>query len=138
MDKKTEKEMPQEKQREILREVCALKLPQLRQSLITVYGEEKGRKIYDDVFEANFKMRAKQFEGKDIGDIMMAEIDMLPTFGWKIWIDKKVEDEEPLPCDILCDMDAKLAEKYKVAKWERLKHMPSGDNECCFKVTRFK
>ena len=159
MVKKAGKEIPQEKQREILREAFALKLPQLRQSLITVYGEEKGRKIYDDVFEVNFKMRAKQFEGKDVGDIMMAEIDMLPTFGWKIWIDKKEEAGEPvwyehmekcphldatnkyklpLPCDILCDMDAKLAEKFKVAKWERLKHMPSGDNECCFKVTRFK
>jgi len=159
MNKKMEKEIPWEKQREMLREVWALKLPQLHQSLVTVYGEEKGRKIYDDLFEANFKIRSKQFEGKDVGDIMMAEIDMLPIFGWKIWIDKKVEDDEPawyehlekcphldattkyklpVPCEVICEMDAKMGEKHKAAKWERLKHMPSGDNECCFKVTRFK
>ena len=159
MNKGGKKKIPWQKQREILREAWALKLPQLRQSLVNIYGEKKGGKIYDDIFEANFKIRAEQFEGKEVGDIMMAEIDMFPTLGWKIRIDKKIEDGEPvwyehmekcphldatkkyklpLPCDILCDMDAKLGEKYKVAKWKRLKHMPSGDNECCFKVNRFK
>ena len=159
MNKEMKKEIPWEKQRAMLIEVCALKLPQLHQSLVNVYGEEKGRKIYDDLSEASFKMRSKQFEGKDVGDIMMAEIDMLPTFGWKIRFDKKVEDGEPvwyqhteecpyldvttkhklpLPCEITYEMEVKMAEKYKVFKMERLKHMPSGDKECLFKLTRFK
>jgi len=31
-----------------------------------------------------------------------------------------------------------MGEKYKVGKWERLKHMPSGDEECCFKIKNFE
>ena len=88
MDKVQGKEIPIEKQRDMLVEMNALKLPLLYQNLIAVYGEEKGRAIYDDLFEAGFKKRSKQFEGKDIGDIMMYEIDMFPATGWKIWIER--------------------------------------------------
>lgn len=158
MNKLVGKEIPWEKQRAILIEMNALKLPLLHQSLIAVYGEAKGRKIYDELFEENFKQRSKQFEGKDIGDIMMAEIDFFPATGWKIWVEKQEENggpawiehleqcphleatrkyKLPLPCPIICDMDCKMGEKYKVGKWQRLKHMPSGDSECCFKITRF-
>ena len=159
MDKVEGKEIPIEKQRDMLLEMNALKLPLLYQSLVSVYGEEKGRTVYDEIFEENFKKRAKMFEGKDIGDIMMFEIDMFPATGWKIWIEKREEDNEtvwyehlgrcphieatrkrklPDPCHLICDMDCRLGEKYKVAKWERLKHIPSGDSECCFKITRCK
>jgi L-2-amino-thiazoline-4-carboxylic acid hydrolase-like protein len=159
MSKFVGKEMPMEKQRDILVERCALKLPQLYQSLISTYGQEKGTQMYGEIFEENFKKRTKQFEGKDIGDIMMAEIDMFPAMGWKIWIEKVEENAEPVwyehlekcphldatrkyklpdPCEIICDMDCKMGEKYGVAKWERVKHMPAGDQECCFKITRFK
>jgi hypothetical protein len=159
MEKLIGKEKPWEEQRQLLIEMNSLKLPLLYQSLIEVYGEEKGRTIYDELFEANFKKRSKQFVGKDVGDIMIAEIDFFPVTGWKIWIEKKDEAGEPawyehleqcphldvtrkrnlpLPCPIICDMDCKMGEKYKVGKWQRLKHMPSGDDECCFKITRFK
>ena len=159
MTKFTGKEMPWEKQREMLIERCALKLPLLYSSLVGVYGEEKGRNVYGDLFEENFKKRTKQFEGKDIGDIMMAEIDVFPASGWKIWIEKQEEAGEPVwfehlekcphldatrkykmpdPCEIVCDLDCQMGGKYKVAHWERLKHMPSGDSECCFRITRCK
>jgi hypothetical protein len=152
------KEMPAEKQKQLLIERCALKLPQLYQSLVSVYGKEKGTEIYNEIFEANFKKRTKQFEGKDVGDIMMAEIDMFPAMGWKIWIEKLEENGEPVwyehlekcphfdatrkyklpdPCSIICDMDCEMGKKYGVAKWERVKHLPAGDSECCFKITRF-
>jgi len=159
MDKQMGKEIPWEKQREMLIEQNALKLPLLYHNLISAYGEDKGKEIYDTVYETNFKRRYKQFEGKDVGDIMMAEVNVFPAFGWELWIEKKEENGEPvwyehlgkcphldatkkhklpLPCGILCDMDVKMGEKYKVAKWKQLKHMPSGDSECCFKITRFK
>ena len=159
MSKIMGKEMPWEKQRDLLIDRCALKLPLLYQSLVSTYGEAKGRDIYDELFEAGFKKRTKQFEGKNIGDIMMAEIDMFPSMGWKIWIEKEEQNGEPVwyehlekcphldatrkfklpdPCPIVCDMDCKMGEKYKVAKWERLKHMPAGDSECCFKITQLK
>jgi hypothetical protein len=159
MSKHVGKEIPIEQQRDILVERCALKLPLQYQSLVETYGEEKGRAMYDEIFETTFKKRSKQFEGKDVGDIMTAEIDVFPAMGWKIWIEKTEENGEPVwyehleicphldatrkyklpdPCPIICDMDCTMGEKYKVAKWERMKHMPSGDNECCFKITRFK
>ena len=159
MTKMTGKEIPWETQKEMLIDRCALKLPLLYQSLVQTYGEEKGVKIYNDIFEDGFKKRTKQFEGKDIGNIMMAEIDMFPAMGWKIWIEKMEENGEPVwyehlekcphldatkkhnlpdPCSIICEMDCVMGEKYKVAKWERMKHMPSGDSECCFKITRLK
>ena len=157
MSKVVGKEIPWEKQREMLIERCALKLPQLYQSLVAAYGEAKGTRIYDELFEENFKKRAKMFEGKDIGDIMMAEIDTFPANGWKIWIERKDEAGEatwyehlekcphldatrkyklPDPCKLICDKDCEMGEKYKVGKWQRLKHMPSGDSECCCKITR--
>ena len=153
------KEISPEKQREILIEKNALKLPQQYESLIEAYGKEKGIEIYEKVFEVNFQKRSAQFKGKDVGDIMMAEVDIFPTFGWKIWIEKKEEKGEPVwyehlekcphldatrkfkmqdPCQAICDMDVKMGEKYNVAKWSRVKHMPSGDSECCFRITRFK
>ncbi len=159
MEKVVGKEIPWEQQRDTLIERCALKLPLLYQSLVATYGEEKGKEIYNDLFEENFKKRAKMFEGKDIGDIMMAEIDSFPAMGWDIWIERKEEDGEPAwfehlgkcphleatrkykmpdPCALICDMDCDMGAKYKVGKWQRMKHMPSGDEECCFKITRFK
>lgn len=148
--------VPWEKQRDMLIEAVALKLPLLYQSLIATYGEEKGKQIYEELFETNFKRRSARFQGKSIVDVMMAEIEVFPAFGWEIWIEKKEENGQvvcyehlsrcphldatkkynlPLPCAIICDMDCKYGEKYKVGKWERLKHMPSGDPECCFRIT---
>ncbi len=159
MEKAVGKEMPWEQQRQILIETAALKLPMLYQSLVGLYGEEKGRKIYDELFEENFKKRSARFADKDIGDIMMAEIDMFPAMGWKLWVEKKEADGEtawfehlekcphleatrkyklPDPCPLICDMDCVMGEKYRIARWERLKHMPAGDSECCFKITRCK
>ena len=158
MEKVTGKEIPIEKQRDMLVEINALKLPLLYQNLIDAYGEEKGRAVYNDIFEANFKKRAKQFEGRDIGDIMMYEIDMFPATGWSIWIEKAEENGEPVwyehlercphldatrkhnlpdPCPVICDMDCRMGEKYGVGRWQRLSHMPAGDAECCFKITRY-
>jgi len=159
MSKEMGKEIPWEKQREILIESSALKLPQLWNDLIAVYAEEKGKKIYEEIFEPNFIKRSAQFKGKDIGDIMMAEINYFPAFGWKIWVEKKEENGEPVwyehlekcphydatkkhnmpvPCEPICGMDVKMGQKYKVANWQRLKHLPSGDSECCFRITRCK
>jgi len=157
MEKAVGKEMPWEQQKAMLIEMAALKLPLLYQSLVKLYGEEKGREIYDDLFEENFKKRSARFEDKDIGDLMMVEIDMFPAMGWKLWVEKKEENGTPVwfehlekcphldatrkynlpePCPLICDMDCTLGQKYKVAVWERLKHMPAGDSECCFKITR--
>jgi len=159
MEKVIGKEMPLEKQRDLLVVQNALKLPLLYHNLLDCYGREKGSVIYQDLFEANFKKRIKMFEDKDIGDIMMYEIDMFPANGWKIWIEKGEENGEPVwyehlelcpyleatrkrnlpdPCPIICDMDCVLGEKYKVAKWERMKHKPAGDSECCFRITRVR
>jgi hypothetical protein len=157
MERVNGKEMPWEAQRDLLIEMTALKLPLLYQTLEKAYGAEKGREIYDTLFEENFKKRATRFADKDIGDIMMAEIDMFPAMGWKISVEKKDEDAGPAwyehlekcphleatrkyklpdPCPLICDMDCVMGQKYKIAKWERLKHMPAGDAECCFKITR--
>ena len=157
MMKAVGKEIPWEKQRDMSIEMTALKLPLLFQSLVSAYGPEKGKTIYDELFEENFKKRSSRFEGKDIGDIMMAEIDMFPAMGWKIWVEKCEENgldvwyehlgkcphleatrkyKLPDPCPLICDMDCVLGEKYKVAHWERMKHMPAGDDECCFRITR--
>jgi len=159
MTKLIGKEIPWEKQKEILVEAVALKLPMLHNSLIETYGEVKGRQMYDEIFETNFKKRAKQFEGKSIINIMMAEIDVFPSFGWDIWIEKKEEDGKevcyehlgkcphleatrkyglPQPCDIICGMDCEMGKKYKVGIWEQMSHIPSGDMECCFKITAYK
>ena len=92
MTKLIGKEIPWEKQKEMLVEAVALKLPLLYNSLVETYGEEKGRQMYDEIFETNFKKRSKRFEGKSIVNIMMAEIDLFPAFGWDIWIEKKEEN----------------------------------------------
>lgn len=159
MTKLIGKEIPWEKQKEMLVEAVALKLPLLHSSLVETYGEEKGRQMYDEIFETNFKKRAKRFEGKSIVNIMMAEVDVFPTFGWDIWIEKKEEDGKevcyehlgkcphleatrkyglPQPCDIICGMDCEMGKKYKVGLWEQMSHIPSGDMECCFKITTYK
>ena len=156
MEKVVGKEIPWEQQRDMLIDMVSLKLPLLYQSLVKVYGEEKGKQIYDDLFEENFKKRSAQFAGKELGDIMMKEIDMFPAMGWKIWVEKEDAEGKPAwfehlekcphldatrkyklpdPCALICDMDCVMGGKYKIAKWERLKHMPSGDSECCFKIT---
>jgi hypothetical protein len=159
MTKEAKKEIPWEQQRDMLIEMTALKLPLLHQNLIDTYGEEKGRTVYNEIYEKNIKKRVKQFDGKDIGDIMMAEVSMFPALGWVLRVEKKEEGGAPvwyehlskcphldatkklnlpLPCTVVCDMDVRMAEKYQVGKWERLKHMPSGDSECCFKIKRYK
>ena len=56
MEKAIGKEMPIEKKRDMLIELSALKLPQTYQDIVAAYGEEKGRKVYDDMFKANFKL----------------------------------------------------------------------------------
>ncbi len=158
MTKVTGQGIDAEKQKSMLIEAVALKLPLLYQALKETYGEEKGRQVYDEIFETNFKKRAAQFKDKSIVDIMMAEIEVFPTFGWEIAIEKLEENGNtvcyehlgrcphldatrkyklPDPCDIICDMDCRMGEKYKVGKWERMKHMPSGDPECCFKITPY-
>lgn len=158
MDKFYGKEMPWEQQRDLLVEFTALQLPRLYQQLIMAYGEEKGQEIYEKIYEVEWSMRSSQFIGKDVGEVMLAEIDIFPALGWKLWIEKKVENgvtfwyehlehcpcleaarkyKLPDPCPIVCGMDSKLAEKNKVGKWQRLKHIPSGDSECCFKITNF-
>lgn len=157
MTKAVGKEMPWEKQRDLLVEMAALKQPQLFQSLVAAYGPEKGKAIYDELYEEGFKKRAARFGGRDIGDILMAEIDMFPAMGWSLWVEKLDEQGSaawyehlekcphleatrkyglPDPCPLLCDMDCRLGEKYQVARWERIRHMPSGDKECLFRITR--
>lgn len=152
------KELPFEKQKEMLVEAVALKLPLLYKALIETYGDKNGKRMYEELFETNFKTRAARFKGKSIVDIMMAEVEVFPTFGWEIWIEKKQENNKvfcfehlvkcphlaatqkynlPDPCPIICDLDCVMGDKYKVAKWERISHVPSGDKECCFKITPF-
>ncbi len=155
MRKLESKEIPWEKQKEILIERSALKLPLLYQNLIATYGDEKGKQMYEEIFETTFKKRAAVFKKKGIVDVMMAEIDIFPAVGWDIWIGIDEEDGKsvcyehirscphlnatrkhklPDPCSIICDLDCKMGEKYKVGKWERLSHIPSGGDECCFKI----
>lgn len=157
MEKIIGKDFLWNEQSKMLIERCSLKLPLLYKSLVAVYGEEKAEEVYDRVYEANFKSRLGKLQGMDLGDIMRLEVQMFPAIGWKIWIEEKEEENGtswyehlghcphleatkkhklPIPCSIVCDMDCKYGEKYKIGKWERLKHMPSGDNECCFKIKK--
>lgn len=159
MSKIVGKELPWEKQKDMLVEATALKLPLLLNSLKETYGDQKGRQIYDEIFETNFKKRAKQFAGKGIINIMMTEVDLFPTFGWDIWVEKTEEDGKevcyehlgkcphleatrkyglPEPCDIICGMDCKMGKKYKVGIWEQKSSLLAGDKECCFKITEYK
>ena len=59
MEKVIGKEMPVEKQRDLLIAQTALKLPLLYQNLVETYGQEKGAAVYNDLFETNFKKRIK-------------------------------------------------------------------------------
>jgi len=45
MEKVVGKEFPLEKQRDMLEEMVALKLPLLYQNLVAAYGEDKGRAV---------------------------------------------------------------------------------------------
>jgi len=158
-DKEMGREMPWEKQRELLMESDAIRLPQLYWDLIAVYGESQGKKMYEELYDVSFKRRAAPFIGKDVEDIMEFELNFFPALGWKIWIERKEENGEPvwyehldrcphldacskynlpLPCEQVCDMDVKFGQRYKLATWQRLKHMPSGDSECMFRLTRCK
>ena len=90
MDKFYGKEMPWEQQKDLLVEFTALQLPRLYQQLIMAYGEEKGREIYEKIYEIEWSMRSSQFVGKDVGEVMLAEIDIFPALGWKLWIVTKI------------------------------------------------
>jgi|GEM_PF-400199 len=149
------KELPWEQQREMLITTAALKLPLLYQTLTAAYGEEKGRQIYDELYEANYKKRLPQFKDKTIVDVIAAEIDIFPAFGWEMWMETDKEGgviicyehlvrcphleatrkyKLPDPCSILCELDCRMSAKYKLGVWERVSHLPSGDTECCFKI----
>ena len=155
MEKYEAKEMPWEEQREMLVDFIALQLPKLHQQLMMAYGEEKGQEVFDKIFEMEFQERSAQFIGKDVGDALLAEMEIFPALGWKLWLEKKEENGVtywyehlehcpplaacrkyglPDPCTVVCEAEIKLAEKNKVGKWERLQHIPSGDKECCFKI----
>ncbi len=159
MEKYEAKEVNLEEQREMLIDFTALQMPKLHQQLTTAYGEEKGQGIYDKIWEMEFQMRSSQVMGKDIGEVLLAEMGIFPTLGWKLWIEKREENGVPYwlehlqhcpplaacrkyglpdPCAIICDAEIKLAEENKIGKWERLKHVPSGDEECCFKIRNFE
>jgi len=155
MTKKIGKEPSWEQQKKMLLDSVALKMPLLHQSLVAAYGEEEGRRIYDDLYEASYKKRLQHFKDKDIVDVISAEIDVFPALGWKIWMDVCEENGEkvcyehlehcphleatrayklPDPCAILCDLDCRLSAKYRLGVWERISHIPSGGSECCFKI----
>ncbi|OGL53619.1 MAG: hypothetical protein A3G31_09415 [Candidatus Schekmanbacteria bacterium RIFCSPLOWO2_12_FULL_38_15] len=159
MDQMKGKEIPVEKQREILVERNALKFTELHMALTQAFGEKEGARIYEEVYELRFKKGSSQAQGRKLEDIIKAELSIFPALGWKLWAEKKVEDGEevwyehlehcpywtatkkhnlPAPCKILCDMDSRFGEKYKLGLWKLMKHMPSGDSECCFRITPFK
>ena len=159
MEKHEAKEVNWEEQREMLIDFTALQMPKLHQQLTTAYGEEKGQEIYDKIWEMEFQMRSAQVMGKDVGEVLLAEMEIFPKLGWKLWIEKREENGTsywlehlqhcpplaackkyglPDPCAIICDAEIKLAEENKIGKWERLKHVPSGDEECCFKIKNFE
>ena len=71
----------------MLIDAAALKLPLLYQNLIAVRGPEKGRQLYDELYEASYKKRLPQFKGKTIVDVIAAEIDVFPAFGWQMWME---------------------------------------------------
>jgi hypothetical protein len=86
------KETPWEEQREMLVDFTALQLPKLHQQLMMAYGEEKGQEIYDKIYEMEFQMRSAQFIGKDVGEVMLAEMEIFPALGWKLWVEKREEN----------------------------------------------
>ena len=92
MEKHEAKEIPWEEQREMLVDFTALQLPKLHQQLMMAYGEEKGQEIYDKIYEMEFQMRSAQFIGKDVGEVMLAEMEIFPALGWKLWVEKREEN----------------------------------------------
>jgi hypothetical protein len=137
MEKYEAKEMPWEEQREMLVDFIALQLPKLHQQLMMAYGEEKGQEIYDKIYEMEFQDRSSQFIGKDVGEVMLAEMEIFPALGWKLWVEKREENGVtcwyehlehcpplaacrkyglPDPCTVVCDAEIKLAEENKVGK----------------------
>ena len=95
MEKYEAKEVNLEEQREMLIDFTALQMPKLHQQLTTAYGEEKGQGIYDKIWEMEFQMRSSQVMGKDIGEVLLAEMGIFPTLGWKLWIEKREENGVP-------------------------------------------
>ena len=47
---------------------------------------------YDKVWEMEFQMRSAQVIGKDVGEVLLAEMEIFPTLGWKLWIEKQEEN----------------------------------------------
>lgn len=148
-------EIPLEQQCEMLQEMIALQLPRLYQQLVAVCGEEEGMEMFLKLYEAQFQERIAMFSGKDVGEVMMAELGFFPAMGWKLYVEKREEDGTtywyehlqncppleacrkhglPDPCSIVCAPETKLAEQNRIGKWERLKHLASGDAECLFKI----
>ncbi|RMF92841.1 MAG: hypothetical protein D6734_11360 [Candidatus Schekmanbacteria bacterium] len=158
MTKLEGKMMPEEKQKEMLIESNALKFSELYLGLIEAYGKEEGEKMYEEIYETRFKA-GQSAEKPPLDEIIRKELSIFPVLGWKLWAEKKEEDGKgvwyehlehcpylaatrkrnlPDPCPILCDLDSKFGEKYGLGKWERIKHVPSGDDECCFRITPLK
>ncbi|MBI5376424.1 MAG: L-2-amino-thiazoline-4-carboxylic acid hydrolase [Candidatus Schekmanbacteria bacterium] len=152
------KTLPVEKQREMLINANAIKFTELYLALTEAYGEAEGAKMYEEIYETKFK-KGSQGPKRDLDDIIKAELSIFPVLGWKLWAEKKIENGEeiwyehlehcpyltvtrkrnlPDPCPILCDYDSKFGEKYGLGKWKRVKHIPSGDSECSFKITKIK
>ena len=92
MEKYEAKEMPWEEQREMLVDFIALQLPKLHQQLMMAYGEEKGQEVFGKIYEMEFQERSAQFIGKDVGDALLAEMEIFPALGWKLWLEKKEEN----------------------------------------------
>ena len=148
-----------EHQRQTLIEANALKMPLLHHRLIEAYGQKKGQKIYEDIYELGFKERAARVKGYGLADILAAELAIFPVFGWRLAVEEKRQKGRtvwyqrfqkcphldaaqkfglPLPCRSICDQDFRLAKKFKIFRGERLQHMPAGDPECCFKIRRYE
>lgn len=155
MAKEVGKELPWNQQKTMLVDTAALKLPMLYQNLVELYGEESGNQIYEDLYENTYKKRLQHFKDKTIVDVIMAEIDVFPAFGWEMWMESDEENGEkvcyehlkvcphleaarkyklPDPCRILCELDCRLSAQYELGVWEQVSHIPSGDKECCFKI----
>lgn len=150
--------LPDETQKEMLIESNALKFSELYLGLTEAYGKKEGAKMYEEIYEAKFKA-GQSSTIPPLDEIIRKELSIFPALGWKLWAEKKEENGEgiwyehldhcpylaatrkrkfPDPCPILCDLDAKFGEKYGLGKWNRIKHVPSGDSECCFKITPLK
>jgi len=155
MERFDAKEIPMEQKCAMMQEMIALQLPRLYKQLVAAYGEEQGMEMFLKLYEVQFKARSSMFIGKDVGEVMIAELGMFPALGWDLYIEKKEEGGTtywyehlqncppleacrkhglPDPCNIVCAPETKLAEENRIGKWERLKHLASGDKECLFKI----